>query len=95
MSNNSPVLTQQHIDGGIREVAESLGRGLTADHIQILQIVAKTARLPKGERAGTLYADGRILAYPPPPPSAIPRFAVHPLLHLDIASETEPDLSAP
>jgi energy-coupling factor transporter ATP-binding protein EcfA2 len=93
MDEKSPTLTQKHIDAGINDVAQSLGRGLTAEHIQILQIVAKTARLPKGERAGSLYADGRILAYPPVPPSAIPRFVVHPLLHLDIASEPEPDLT--
>lgn len=93
LGESSPNLTQQHVDGGISEVARSLGRGLTADHIHVLQIVAKTGRLPKSERAATLYADGRILAYPPPPQSAIPRFVVHPLLHLDIASEPEHDPS--
>jgi hypothetical protein len=95
MGENAPALTQKHIDGGVGEVARSLGRGLTADHIDILKIVMKTEKLPKGERAATLYADGRILAYPPPPSSAIPRFAVHPLLYSDIASETVPGPSAP
>jgi hypothetical protein len=89
MAENAPMLTQRHIDEGVRSVAHSLGRGLTAEHIQILQSVARTGRLPKSERAATLFADGRILAYPPLPTSAITRFAVHPLLQADVASEVE------
>ncbi|WNG23090.1 hypothetical protein F0U62_02845 [Cystobacter fuscus] len=91
--DKSQVLTKAHIDEGIDAVAQSLGRGLTAEHIQVLEFVAKTKKLPKAEKAGTLFADGRILAYPPAPGSALTRFSVHPLLVADIATalETERD----
>jgi hypothetical protein len=44
--------------------------------------------LPGERAAATLFADGRILAYPPPQ-GHLPRFVVHPLLEEDVARGAE------
>ncbi len=84
MDEGSPRLEPQHIEAGIREVGETLGRGLNEEHLRLLERVAQTGKLPGDEKAATLFADGRILAHPPVPPGMRPRFAVHPLLLADL-----------
>jgi hypothetical protein len=81
-------LKPDHIEAGIRTVAEFLGRGLNEEHLNLLARVARTGKLPGDEKAATLFADGRILAYPPQPPSVRPHFAVHPLLLADIEASS-------
>ena len=89
MREGSVRLEPHHIEAGIREVGETLGRGLNEDHLKLLERVARTGKLPGDEKAATLFADGRILAYPPQPPSVRPQFAVHPLLRADIDVSSE------
>jgi hypothetical protein len=84
LSEAASRLTRSHVDAGIQSVAQSLGRGLSAEHLVTLKRVVDTGKLPSANGAATLFADGRILAYPPVPPSILPRFAVHPLLLADV-----------
>lgn len=80
----SPTLSAVHADAGIQTIAQQLGLGLNAEHLRILSAVRSRGRLPESEKGATLFADGRILAYPPMPPSQLPRFVVHPLLERDV-----------
>jgi hypothetical protein len=89
------MLEENHISAGISAVAASLGRGLNADHLHILSRVADTERLPGDEGAATLFADGRILAYAPRPPSSLPRFVVHPLLLPDVRASKRSSATVP
>jgi hypothetical protein len=84
LSQNAPRINRAHVDAGIQEVAQALGRGINTDHLMTLKRVAQTGRLPGDGGAATLFADGRILTFPPGPGSIIPRFAVHPLLKADV-----------
>lgn len=83
--SKSPTLTAAHTAAGIQTIAQQLGLGLNAEHLRILSAVRARGLLPEAEKAATLFADGRILAYPPMPPSQLPRFVVHPLLEGDVA----------
>lgn len=84
MRDGSVRLTPHHIEAGIREVGEMLGRRLNEEHLKLLERVACTRNMPGDENAATLFADGSILAYPPQHPSVRPQFVVHPLLRADI-----------
>jgi hypothetical protein len=80
----SSKLDRGHVDDGIRAVAELLARGLNDEHLRLLARVKAKGVLPGDEGAATLFANGRILAYPPAPPGHMPRFVVHPLLEHDV-----------
>ena len=77
-------LEEQHLEAAIQEVGETLGRGLNDEHEKVLRYVHTKGTLPGSKDAATLFANGRILAYPPLPTSRKPRWAVHPLLRADI-----------
>lgn len=77
---DSAQLTAAHVDVGANQIAQLLGLGLNSDHLRLLVAVKLTGEIPGDEKAATLFADGRILAYPPLPPNPLPRFVVHPLL---------------
>lgn len=79
-------LGEKHVDAGISALADSLGRGLNAAHIEQLGAVMSSGLLPGSHDAATLFADGRILASAPKPPSRMPVFHVHPLLRDDVSS---------
>jgi energy-coupling factor transporter ATP-binding protein EcfA2 len=79
-------LTEKHVESGISTLADSLGRGLNAVHIEQLAAVMSSGLLPGSHDAATLFADGRILASAPKPPSRMPVFHVHPLLRQDVSS---------
>ena len=87
--SNSLKLTNEHITQGIRAVAEVLGRGLTLEHLRILRVVYQKKKLPGEDRAATLFADGRILAYPPDGDIPLGRWAVHPLLRAAVEADLE------
>ncbi|WP_437668989.1 hypothetical protein [Sorangium sp. So ce131] len=77
-------LTKAHVKAGIQVIAQQLGRGLNTEHLRILGVVRARKLLPGDQGAATLFADGRILAYPPAEDSNLPRFVVHPLLERDV-----------
>ena len=91
MATGSPKILEQHVRAGIQVVAEQLGRGLNTEHLRILGIVQARNLLPGEKEAATLFADGRILAYPPTEESFLPRFEVHPLLVRDVQRFVRPE----
>jgi hypothetical protein len=94
LSAGASQMTEAHVNVGIQVVAEQLGRGLNMNHLKILGIVRARHQLPGDTGAATLFADGRILAYPPAGGSHLPRFEVHPLLDRDVeAFMSSEDLS--
>ncbi|MBI4818653.1 MAG: hypothetical protein HY791_20460 [Deltaproteobacteria bacterium] len=63
-----------------RRLAESLGNGLTDEDFAELQYVRHQRKLRRNESAARLFADGRILAYPPPESAPFVDWRVHPAL---------------
>ncbi len=85
LSEGATKVTRAHVDRGLSELGQALARGLDDEHFATLKRVASSGRLPgKGNKAATLFADGRILARPPTGTSRAPRFVVHPLLRADV-----------
>jgi type II secretory pathway predicted ATPase ExeA len=72
-------LSKAQVEQGIRDFAQELGRGLADEHLRALVNVSKRGRISVGKGA-SLFADGRILVYPPKGDSPLPHFVVHPLL---------------
>lgn len=73
-------MSLQHIQQGQNLRADELARGLTRNSLQLLEEVYKSKELPDSERAAHLFADGRILVWPPPQPGRANVWIVHPLL---------------
>jgi len=73
-------LSNAHITEACNDEAESLGLGLDDHRLKVLQEVQRRAVLPSDDEAPTLFADGRIIAYPPERRRGLPVFRVHPLL---------------
>jgi len=89
LSEKASTVTRNHVDAGIQELGEALGRGLNTDYLTVLKRVARTGMLPGGDGgAATLFADGRILARSPVEGSRIVHFVVHPLLREDVDAFT-------
>jgi Cdc6-like AAA superfamily ATPase len=80
IEKNAERLDAEHVEEGIRYVAESLGQGLTIEDLAILKTVHQRRQLPGADGAARLFADGRILARAPVPPDPLPSFVVHPVL---------------
>jgi hypothetical protein len=80
IEKNAERLDAEHVEEGIRYVAESLGQGLTIEDLAILKTVHQRRQLPGADGAARLFADGRILARAPVPPDPLPSLVVHPVL---------------
>jgi hypothetical protein len=80
LGDDSERVVTEHIDKGIRYVAEELARGLNSDDLNVLAYVHQRHELPGNQRAARLFSDGRILVHAPPADSPMPSFAVHPVL---------------
>jgi hypothetical protein len=72
-------VTEADCHAALREMKEWLALGLVEASYSTLSRVAQKHILPDSDKAAQLFADGRILAYPPVETGA-PVFAVHPLL---------------
>lgn len=72
----------------LREMREWLALGLIGASYGALSRVAQRHVLPDSDMAARLFADGRILAYPPDA-SGAPVFAVHPLLESAVEKHRE------
>jgi hypothetical protein len=84
LDRNAVCLDAEHVEEGIRYVAESLGQGLTIEDLDILAVVHRRHQLPGDERAARLFADGRIVARAPAPGRRLPGFFVHPVLEPEL-----------
>lgn len=84
LDRNATHLDAEHVEEGIRYVAESLGQGLTIEDLDLLAVVHRRHQLPGNERAARLFADGRILARAPARGRRLPGFYVHPVLEPEL-----------
>lgn len=77
-------LTMEDAERALQKYGEMLATGLTREDLAILADVHRTGLLPGRPRAAVLFADNRILSYPPAPGTRLPIWAVHPLLAPDV-----------
>lgn len=85
-AHGGQVLDMEDVERALQTYGEALASGLTSDDLEILAEVHRTGRLPGRPRAAVLFADNRILSYPPSRGTRLPTWAVHPLLAGDVES---------